>query len=246
LNGNDPITLTGGTTTEVVATATVTDTNGYSDLSSFRGAFYWSDVSGAEDCSYDANDCYDQEVVSCATSSCSGNSCVLTCDADVWFHATPTDSDGWIFWMYADDQAKESDVGTTSGEIRTLASFDKSSSSIDYGNLNPGEDTGTLSESQVITNQGNCSIGLVIYGSDLEDSGNSIPVGYQEYATSAVAYGSGTDATSTETNFVNLDLPKPTDHPSNSTDTIYWGIGIPSIQAAGDYSGNTTYLGKAD
>ncbi len=248
LNGNEPIVLTGGTTTEVVATATVTDSNGYEDLNTFRGAFYWSDVSGGEDCHYDANDCYDQEVVSesCATSSCSSNSCILTCDVDVWFHATPTEAGGWEFWMYADDQAGESAVGTTSGEMRTLASFDKSSDSIDYGTLNPGEDTGTLSESETITNQGNCSIGLIIYGTDLESSGNSIPVGYQEYATSAVAYGSGTDATSSETNFVDLDLPKPTDHPSNSTDTIYWGIGIPSVQQAGEYNGTTTYEAKAE
>jgi len=250
LNGNDDIILTSGTTTEVIATATVTDADGYSDLEEILGSFYWSEVAGEERCDYDANACYGLGIssASCATSSCATNSCLISCSWDIWFHATPThgSSETWDVWFGVTDSNSASDHGTESGEIKALASFDKSSSSIDYGNLNPGEDTGTLSESQVITNQGNCPIDLIIYGSDLEDSGNSIPVGYQEYATSAVAYGSGTDATSTETNVVDLDLTKPTDHPSNSTDTIYWGIGIPSIQAAGSYSGDTTYEAKAE
>lgn len=80
-----------------------------------------------------------------------------------------------------------------------------------------------------------------------KETGNFIPVENQEWSTStSVSYGSGTDATSSSDYAVELDLSRPTSHPSTSTDDTYWGIGIPSGQAMGTYSGTTTYEAKAD
>jgi len=50
-----------------------------------------------------------------------------------------------------------------------------------------------------------------------------------------------TTATSLE-----LDMSKPTSHPSTSTDDIYWGLAIPSGQNPGVYTGTSTFGAKSD
>lgn len=247
LNGGENINLTSGVTTTVSSTATITDSDGYSDIIKLENVLYWSEVANEEGCTYNANTCYTAEVCSCATSSCSGNSCNLTCNCDVWFHATPTKNftPKWISWIQIEDSADNSDAGTTSQDIESLYAF-SITGTIDYGELDPGERMNNLTESNLITNTGNGSIDAYLYSTDMESSGNFIPVDYQQYATSSVSYGDGVKATSSQINWIELDLPKPTENPSNSTDTVYWGIMIPDTQAAGVYNGTTTYEPKPD
>lgn len=85
------------------------------------------------------------------------------------------------------------------------------------------------------------------YGSVSAPAVEVIPVGYQEWSTSSSwSYGSGTALTTSTSNAVELDLPKPTSHPSTSTDDVYWGIGIPATTSQGTYKGTTTFGVKSD
>lgn len=266
LNGGDSISLTEGGTTTISATGTFSDPQGWQDVAGGGDAgevwakscnsarLYRSGVSGATSCSADDNNCYGtNDAFTCATSNCSGNSCDFSFSTDVWFHADPTDSgtwssEDWRFFMIISDVQKNSDTATTSEELNTLQALDISTSSIDYSDLDPGENTGTLSETTTITDTGNVAIDIYLYGDDMESALSSIAIGQQEYATSSsVSYGSGTDATSTDTNAVEMDLSKPTAHsPNTSTDDIYWGLEIPSIQKAGSYTGTNTFESKSD
>jgi len=184
LNGGSDITLTESVTTTVQATTTVTDTDGYSDISSVIGKIYRSGVGTG--CSDDDNNCYSDS--SCVTSSPSGNSYTATCEYEVWFHADPTDtgspwvSEYWDAWIKAIDSAYASSSATSSGvEMNTLNALDLSTTSIDYGTLGPGQDTGTLNQITTATTTGNAAIDIYLYGTDL----------YKDYwaiATSSAAF----------------------------------------------------------
>ena len=130
LNGGSDITLTENATATVQATATVTDVDGYSDISTTTGKLFRSGVGSS--CSADDNNCYSDS--SCVTSSCSGNSCVATCEYDVWFHADPTDTGDystqyWDAWIKAIDTDNASSSATTTGNVdmNTLRALDVTS-----------------------------------------------------------------------------------------------------------------------
>lgn len=249
LNEGEDIVLTENSTTTVVATTTVTDEDGYSDIKCVEGKLYRRGVGSG--CLSDDNNCYKDP--SCATSSCEETSCVAACEYYVWFHADPTDSgewqdDAWEAYIIAVDFQGASGTNTSDVvELLSLLALDVSPSLFSYGRLAPGDNTGTLNQTTTITNTGNVAIDAYIYGTDLESVGNSIAVDQQEYSTSSgVSYGSGTDATSSSSNLVELDLSKPTSHPSTSTDDVYWGLGVPTPQPAGDYRGTTTFSAVGD
>ena len=225
----------------------MSDADGYSDIGKYGGKLYRSGVGSS--CSWNDNNCYKG---SCSLSSCAGTSCILTCNFKLWFHADPTDSGTWAseWWevkLDVLDSYNIEDSGTTSQELNSLQALSVSPSSFDYGTLNPGENTGTLNQTTTITNTGNIAIDAYIYGTDLTSGSDNIPISYQEYSTSSgVSYGSGVDATSSSSNLVELDLSKPTSHPSNSTDDVYWGLEIPIPQPAGNYSGTITFSATND
>jgi len=267
LNSGNSISLNEGVSTTITATGTFSDPNGWQDVAGGGQAaeiwqhnceeevrLYRSGVSGGEACNENDNNCYGGNGgFTCATSNCSSNSCDFSVSRDVWFHADPTDSgtwesEDWRFYMYIEDLQSNTDTASTNEELNTLHALDVSTSSIDYGSLNPGADTGTLNQTTTVTDTGNAAIDIYLYGDDIESALSSIAVGQQEYdVSSSTSYGSGTDATSTVTNKVELDLSKPTAHsPNTSTDDIYWGLGIPSVQKAGSYTGTTTFEAKPD
>ena len=131
--------------------------------------------------------------------------------------------------------------------MNTLRALELSTTTINYGTLSPGQDTGTLNETTTVTDTGNAAIDIYLYGIDWESGAKTLPVGSQEWSLStSISYGSGTNLTSTPSTAVELDLSKPTSHPSTSTDDIYFGFGVPSTQAVGTYTGTTTFEAKAD
>ena len=122
LNNNNNINLAELSTTTVSATATVIDTDGYSDIASVEGKIYDSTVGSG--CSADYNNCY---VPSCATSSCVDRECLVTCTTELWFHAKPTDEisqaplASWQAWIKATDKSNANSSGTSAGvDVNTL------------------------------------------------------------------------------------------------------------------------------
>jgi len=251
LNGGNNITLIEGSTTTILATATATDPQGYTDISTTTGKIYRSGVSGAENCTLNDNNCYEDAL--CATSSCAGNSCLVTCTFEVWFHAEPTDigspwsSQIWVAWIKTIDSSNASSSATNTTEtvdIYTLRALSVTSN-ISYGIIDAGSDTGSFNPTTTVTDTGNSAIDLALSGTDLctdypTCSGGTIGVSNQEYSTSTFSWGTGIDLHSS-TSTIDVDLPKPTSHPSTSTDIVYWGLGVPLDTPIGTYTGENTF-----
>ena len=171
LNGGLDITLTESVTTTVSATTTVTDVDGYSDISTTTGKLYRSGEGTG--CSADDNNCYSNS--SCATTTpCATSSCTAVCNYDVWFHADPTDAGDysaqhWDAWIKVIDTDNASSSATSTGvEMNTLRALSLSTTTINYGTINPGGDTGTLSQTTTVTGTGNEAIDIYLYGTNLE------------------------------------------------------------------------------
>jgi len=246
-----PIVLTDNTTTTVTCTATINDTDGGTTISAATGTIYRSDVGSS--CSSDDNSCYPDNT--CTLSAADGNNKYATCTADIWFHADPTDAgtyegQTWQCYVIAEDDqgATDSDTDTTPPELNTLAAL-TITSSIDYETLFAGA-TSSSSKTTTATTTGNTAIDVKIRGTDMEkDGGATIPGAQQEYATSSVDYGLGTDMSTTTYVALELESLKPVQHnpvQATATDDILWRIGIPVDQVSGIYYGTTTVAAQAD
>jgi len=256
LNSGSNIGLIENFATTVVATCTVSDNNGYGNISSIIARAYRSGATSSEACTIDANNCYQQ--TSCATSSCAGADCVATCQFDIWFIAEPTDAgsgwsgEHWAAWIKAIDASNASSSATNSAqtiEMNTLTAFDVDDA-IGYGSLSPGQTNDPLNKTVHATTTGNEAIDSNISGTDMctdypTCAAYSVAIAYQHYATSGVAYASGTAASSTPT-LLEFTTGKPTATTSNQAQNILWGISVPGTQAIGTYTGVNTFSVLSD
>ncbi len=248
LNGGSNISLTESTTTNISWTASVTDINGYGNISTVNGKAYRSGATNAQNCTTDDNNCYAD--VSCDLSSCSGSTCIATCTVAMQFHTDPTvsgttyASEYWLGWVNATDAGNLSNNAFSPSsltEVNTLVALDITTSSISYGTLTVNQNTGSSNQTITVKNVGNVPINGEISGTSLCPdypicAGDKILPGNQEYSLSPFTYGAGTDLTGSAVT-VNFDLPKPTTSPSNSSDYLYWGIAIPTLSTLGLYNG---------
>jgi Domain of unknown function (DUF2341) len=245
LNGGQDISLLPGTTTRVFATTTVTDLNGAGDLVQATSTFYRSGVAGGAACTPDNNNCY---VSQCSFTNCSGNSCEVSCYADIFFHADPTDigdyeGEGWYAFIEVEDVAGGYDFDTTPiRELFSLPAIDVRNT-INYGALAVDEDTGSNNASTTVDNLGNVEIDLEIEGTDMSDGYSStIPADRQKFATSTFTYsGCGlsvcTILSSTTPFELDVELSKPTAPTPPVADSIYWGVRVPPLTNSVPHSG---------
>ena len=244
LNGNSNISLIIGTTTLVQATATVSDGNGYTDIATTSAVIFRT--SSGTSCTANNNDCY--IVPSCSLSLCFGTSCTATCNANIWYFAQPTDagspwaSDTWSAAMNVSDFENATGTATsTSVELLSLLGI-QVASSINYGSLSPGSTTASLNTPVTITSVGNVSMNATIYGTNMTNGANSIPVGDQSYATSVLSFSSGTTLLANPGTTVMLAIPKTTST-IPASETLDWGLSVPDPQPSGNFTGVNTFIG---
>jgi hypothetical protein len=237
LNEGLDIALLPGTTTRVYATTTVTDLNGYADISYGTSTIYRSGATGGASCTANNNDCY---ISQCSFTNCSGNSCVASCYADMYFHADPTATSSlysgeiWYAFVEVEDSGTGYDFGTSIGqEVFPLRAIDVQNA-IAYGSLEASFDTNATNASTTVENLGNVEINLEVEGTDMTDGGSSvIPADEQKFATSTFTYGSCglsvcTLLSSTTAFELDVDLSKPTTASPPVADNIYWGVRVPT------------------
>ncbi len=259
LNSNSAIVLTEATTTSVSVTATVTDSNSCygTEIDSVKAYAYRSGItySNCNTVPGNNNNCYPEVSCSVVAGSCTDitdSSADYTCSFNMQYHADPTDintqfdAQNWLATVKAtdDDSSGHSAESSSGVELNSLVAF-SIGASISYGSLGVGQANDPLDRTLVTTATGN--VGL-----DQEHSGASemctdyptclgatpIPVGYQRYGLSAVAYSSGTVLTVTPVE-VELNVPKVTTS-TPTTGTTWWGISIPAGIVAGTYNGANT------
>jgi len=242
LNGGTAISLTENNSTTISGTTTITDANGWDDISTMTSTLYLQN-SSCDSGAADANWCY--YMGSCTTDSTTTNSRDITCSAEIWFIAEPTTpttsyaTSEWEMDITVVDAASASDTGTTSQHLNTMYAFDLDSS-ISYGSIAVGA-TGSETSTNA-TNTGNFAVDFSASGDDMDDSGggHTIAVGQQHYSSSTgFAYASGTALTSGASSF-NVDMPKSTSTSSPTGEIVYWMIQIPAVQYATTYTGTNT------
>ncbi len=262
LNSGSNISLTESTTTNVVITGTVTDNNSCQDLDTVTTSLYRSAVTFAscDDNSEDDDDsCY--AVVSCNVVG-SGNTCDsdsdasadYTCTVAVQFHADTTAGAGssdspwydqtWLSTIKAtDDSASTDDTEVGSGvELNDCLALTVTSS-IGYGNMSAGTDSGSSNQTTVVTASGNVPLDTDLSGTAMTQGGCAydIPVGNQEHSFTTFTYGAGTDLTSTPTEYqLNCVKTYYNGGKIDGTQNIYWGIEIPSTICSGLFEGEDT------
>jgi len=245
LNSNSAITVTENTYVTISGTTTVSDSNGYADIVSATSVLFLNNTTtGCFSGDSDPNWCY--YISSCATSSCEGLTCVLTCSADVWFIAEPSDASSsyadyaWQMDITVLDSGSNATTATTSQELNTAAYLDFSTST-DYSTVNPGATSSNVTTNA--TNTGNYHIDIQFSGVDMQTGGAtaSIDVGQQKYSSSTIGDWTteGVALSVTPTTY-DLTLPKPTATTSNSIDDVYWVISIPTSTSPGIYTGTNT------
>ena len=122
--------------------------------------------------------------------------------------------------------------------------------------MQPGQQNDPLATTTNLIAQGNTGLDEDLYGDTMctdwtapdscdspsHNSGNSIPVANQVFATSSVAYASGTALTaSTSPTSLGIHVPKTTATSSPQSKDTYWGINVPGvITVAGSYTGQNT------
>jgi hypothetical protein len=222
---------------------------------------------------YNPNNCYVGDVatttwnLSCtaSTTSCGGSSDptrYFNCTFPLWFVADPTDSSSpydaqnWLLAIAGvdDDNATGTlTIGSSGVELISFPAIDLLTSQIPYGQLEPGDDSGTLTATSTITSVGNTGLNQNVAGEHMcptyspstecaTIATSTIPDDQQEFATSSISYGTGTDLSSSTNKLVLLRVPKTTSTTNFNTGVTYWGIAVPiAITVAGSYTGLNTF-----
>lgn len=257
LNEGSDIVLTPGTTTQVFATTTVTDLNGFADLVAATTTFYRTAVTAS--CTPDDNNCYQTSTGAgtCSFTGCSGNSCELSCAAPFAYHTDPTDAgspnagEEWFAFVEVADAADNTDFDTSVGtiDVLTMRALDVTDG-IAYGTLDiNGETVNGTNPTSTLTNLGNEAIDVDVSGTDLTDGAASvIDVALQKFATSTFAYtGCAVCTTLSEiAGTVEVDLDKPTTVSPPVVDYLYWGITIPLGTNSVPHTGLNTFMATGD
>ncbi len=222
----------GGTTT-VMATGTVTDYSGYTDISPVATGTIFRKSLG-ESCMANDNNCYTGGKTQCSLSDCAGISCTLTCTADLQYFAEPTDigayaGDMWTAAVHVHNMADVYDNATADATLNTLKALAFTTGDVDFGSLDIGSTTPAYANpTATLQNTGNAQFGLDIAGTDLTTTGSTIPVDNEKVATSTFDYSSCTLCTtlSTSTTPLSLTFPKPVST-TPVVNNLYFGLYIP-------------------
>lgn len=247
-SGATSVTLVENTTKNVVCAGTVTDNDGFANISAV-GAFLYRTGVGTSTAS-DNNNLYrlygDSQ---CVPSGGSGNSETYTCTFPVQYYADATDAgspnsaDNWSCELHPRDGVATGTPAIDTTEMASLMALDVTAT-IAYGSVDANTDTGTTNQTTTVTNTGNRDMDPQLSGANMTDGGsNTIAVGQQKYADSAFTYSSGGAALSTTPTTFNITLPQQTTDGGGGvvTDVVLWGLGVPNGTINTSYTGTNTF-----
>ena len=234
-----PIDLLAGTSLQVQCNATFLDFNGPGDIVSVNATFFHTQTNTSIDPD-DKNSHYTNS--SCLNVSQDGDYVDFVCTFDVWYYAN---NGSWTCNVTAIDTYDLYGTGTENAIVNPLYAINISLSTLDYGNLAPGQTTPNAQELVVnITNEGNMDLNLSVYGYGTSPSDglamnctfNNISIENERYDTLP-----NRDFDAQMTALTNNDLPSGIPGLSilqrihdndnkylNSTNSTYWKIRIPT------------------
>lgn len=255
VNGASAITLSPNATTAVSVSYQVSDSNGCTDVFAsgtlsillYRSSITSSSCNGAQS----NMNCYK---VTTSTNNClsaTSTSANATSTFHVYYFADPTDPSStysaqtWLATAIATDSANATGSADSSGvELNTLVAVNVTTSSINYGTVTGGTNTGAVNQTATTTNAGNVTTTLQLSAlSTLTNGGNIIETSSQRYSTSSFTYpGTSTPLTGSAVTVGGVTLVQPTST-SFVDRATFWGVSVSSSFPTGTYSGVTTFAG---
>jgi hypothetical protein len=245
------INLTEGTTKTVSCAGTVTDNDGFADITSVTADFYRTAV-GTSSALNNNNHYRLAGDANCVPSGGSGNSETYTCDFAVQYYADPTDAGSlfaaqeWTCTMTPVDATATGTAASDTIEMNTLSALSiPSGDPVNYGSVDPNNDTGGTNQSVTVRNTGNNDMDPELSGTNMTSGGDTILVGQQKYSATSFTYSSGGTALTASATGLDITLPQPTAGTVPVEDVILWGIGIPNGTPQGTYTGTITVAAAA-
>jgi hypothetical protein len=252
VNGGAAINLTAATTTPISVTATISNANGCSEITTGTTTvlLYRSGVSSST-CATTPNalNCYVATAFT-ASSTCSAGTQTATTTFAVQYFAQATDasssfsSQSWMATVLFRTPDNTTGTADSAGvALNTLTAINVATSSINYGVITANTNTGSTNQVTPVTNAGNSSSSLqVAVLSTLTSGANAIPTTTsQTYYTAPFTWqGSSTFLTASNATIPSFTLTSPTST-NNVSGTIYWGLAVPNNQTAGTYTGTNAF-----
>lgn len=241
-NENPMVLSSPGATTTFHINGTVSDQNGWTDISTVTASLYRSGVGSW--CTANTNNCYFHPA--CMFSNSTGTIRSFDCAIEVANYAEPTDTgsfyeaETWNANVTVQDLSSLTGNNSTTNELLSLLSI-STTNSINYGNIAVNQ-TSTSSATSVINNIGNVSADVLISSSGMNCDVGSIPASAQKWNLTDLAYASMQNTLGATGQLAGLNLPKQTTGQTASSDTIYWRIKIPFGVAGGVCSGVTDII----
>jgi hypothetical protein len=223
------INLVAGETTNITCNATVTDSDGFGNISIVSAVLY--DRAAAQPESIDDNNTHYSAML-CETQG-SGETMNLTCIFGLWYYASA--SPDWICNITMSDGG---DVATGSANTSVSELRAMSTSGINYaaasGNISLG---GTSDESSLnIMNIGNVDISIEVSGTPLNCTVGSISAGNQVYNLTS-GFITGTPLSANPTQVSGFLVPARIDDTAPSASTLYWRLSVPATGVGGTCDG---------
>jgi len=278
-NSGATITLNEGTFKYATATLTITDANGCATINYASAVAYVasSSIPAVKSCDNNDNNCYNMgsstpsypanvgPLGACLAQTSGGGACTggadtsitYDCGFKLWYIAHGTDATApvWASSIWGVSATTSDGIATTTAsndgqtvEINALNALSVSSS-ISYGTLGAGADTGATNSTTTATTTGNTAIDSNVSGTDMSSGGNTLAVGQQCYLAAPFTWAStctGSVALTTGATALELSNAYPTSTTSPPSSDTSWGIGIPTGQANGTYTGVNTIDAIAD
>lgn len=220
-----PVVLSEHTTVVVACSATVTDQNGWEDVTSVNGTFYL--VSVGLGCTPNDANCYVN--VTCALSGGSGTTVTATCNYAVkWYAQASTDEGNWRCAITAIDSVVHKATNSSITTVSDLVALDITAP-LAFGTMIVGQ-TSASDKTVNVTNTGNVRIDLNVNGTAMTCTSGSIAASYLHYNMSeSIAYASmsaltGTAADTKEPLKTGFNLAEG----AAQMDNTYWKINIPA------------------
>jgi hypothetical protein len=258
-SANITLNLKGAPGKVVIATGTISDLNGCTDVNHATSAVYMAGTSGGWRCTANDDNCYQIVQANCmmVSGTCDvypDASVDYVCSTTLAFHADPTDvgnsnPNSGTWWEAAVDGFDEALNGAASSTVNIVdviqaPALNVVEAAIPYGSIRGGMDSGAANATTTVEVYGNMPIDTTFLGVDMLRTGGGGWIGsdQQMYSLANFTYPAGTWTLSSTTNPVrDLDLPKPTTAAIDVSDPVYWGINIPAGKLSGIYNGSNTF-----
>lgn len=200
INGGDPIVLIPDATTSVPVSFTVNDPSGCGDVFWGGGATTTLYRSGTASTSLNYFSSYfaTSTVHNCPYATSSQQAANATATLVLYYFADATDTSSsyegetWIASVEVRDGSNATSSASSSGvDLNAVLAIKPSTSTIDYGTVPAGQNSGSTNGQIEIYNAGNVTSSVKVSGTDLTSGANTIAVANQHYASTSFIYNGG-------------------------------------------------------